>query len=176
MLQDHAQVRGRVSGVRRPPQKIAIRSLRLLTPRAPRRDRCRTCHVLLRVPGKPHANTPIVVRGRGVGTGGRAQERIVAPRTPAQCKVFLRRAAHILPPVGWIIRIRCVNTARPFPDIARHIQRTVGADTSRVLADWRSFAEIRFAAIGMVVLPGVAPRVDPPIAATGSFLPFGLGR
>ena len=106
--------------------------------------------------------------------GGSQVGRYLAPRTPAQDKVLSGRVAHRFPPIRRDIRIRRSETTRPFPHIARHIQRTVATGPGEGLPNRCGLLDDGLPTRGALRLPKVAPRIDPPVRASGRIFPLGF--
>ena len=112
--------------------------------------------------GAPGATKPHVVeqvaRMAPVAAGAAREVLIAEPRAAPQ---------HL--PLAAIVA-RC-----PLPNVARHIQQTVGASAVSIGINRRGTTWAGFRVIAAVRIPVVAPGVDAAIGAAGGFLPLGLG-
>jgi len=83
-------------------------------------------------------------------------------------------SAQVLPPIISLVWVFLILAARPLPDIARHIQRAVGAGASRKAAHRAGAADAGFVRIGFARVKIIPPGINPPIGAACCFLPLSL--
>src|SRR5579859_421013 len=101
-------------------------------------------------------------------------DEIVVPRA-APCYPCADHGL-VFPTVGFVVRVRFVQAARPLPDVAAHIERShprcpawLAAHVRRLIVGITAIN--RFAGV-----PRVAPGINQIIRPTGGVFPFSLGR